>query len=229
MKKILRKTIILLAGLALVFSMTVTVNAAGNVTYDGNAKDFIFAPGSEYSPTDLFTDFKDLMPGDSVTQKVTIDNKIEKDVTIKIYMRSLGAWENSQEFLSNLWLTVKQDGSSDLFDAPAAEPAQLSDWVYLGTLSSGGKIDLDVTVTVPTELGNEFQDAIGYLDWQFKVEEIPVTPDDPTQKTTESGSDKSKDPKTGDDSNVWTWVILAGAGAACMAAAGIARRKRDVK
>lgn len=185
----------------------------GNVTYDGNAKDFIFAPGSEYSPTDLFADFKDLMPGDSVSQKITIDNDISKEVKIKIYMRSLGADQQSQEFLSQLSLTVVQDGKTNLFDAPASETAQLTDWVYLGTLYSGGKIDLDVTVSVPITLGNDFQDAVGKLTWEFMVEELPVETTDPRP--------------TGDNSNIYVAMTVMSVSAAALSVVLALKKKKE--
>ena len=185
----------------------------GNVTYDGNAKDFIFAPGSEYSPTDLFADFKDLMPGDSISQKITIDNDISKEVKIKIYMRSLGADQQSQEFLSQLSLTVVQDGKTNLFDAPASETAQLTDWVYLGTLYSGGKIDLDVTVSVPITLGNDFQDAVGKLTWEFMVEELPVETTDPRP--------------TGDNSNIYVAMTVMSVSAAALTIVFALKKKKE--
>lgn len=178
MKKVLCKIFIVAFVVCIAFSSTMTAFADSSVTYDGNAKKFVFAPGSKNSPTDLFENMKNVMPGDTLTQKITVNNKISNKIKIKLYIKSLGATEN-EELLSQLTLSVKQDGKSILFDAPADETAQLTDWVCLGTFYSGAKVDLDVSLNVPITLGDEFQDQLAKLDWQFKVEELPIDPDDP--------------------------------------------------
>ena len=184
---------------ACIMLMTCALPAAaldGQVIYAEGAEKFFFLPGTDYSPTDLFPDFKDVMPGDSIQQKILAKNDVSNDCKIKIYMRALGAHEDSVEFLSQLNLTVTKGTDTIMFDAPADQTAQLTDWVYLGTLYSGGECELIVTLDVPVTLDNQFKNLVGYLDWEFAVEELPVEPDDPDP------------PKTGDESQILLWAGL---------------------
>ena len=172
--------------------------AKANVTYSDNAGEFIFAPGSEYSPTDLFPSFKDVMPGDTLTQRITVKNDADKKVKVKIYLRSLGPTDKAyKEFLDRLHLTVRKAEETPMFDAAADKTEGLTEWVCLGTLYSGGKVDLDVRLEVPAALDDRFQNEYGEIEWQFMVEELPTSPDDP------------QPPKTGDDSHPWLWIIVA--------------------
>lgn len=179
----MKKIVSLLVALLVALSCALPVQAAdGKVTYSGNAGKFVFEPGSEHSLTDLFSNFKGVMPGDTITQKITVKNDADDKVKVKLYMRSLGAHQDSAEFLSQLGLKVQKSNENNMaymFDAAANETAQLTDWVYLGMLYSGGEVNLDVTLTIPVELDNKFQNSIGYLDWEFMVEEFPASPDDP--------------------------------------------------
>ena len=185
----MKKLLFLLLALSLLIQPVAA--QGGEVTYTGDSGSFIFAPGSDHSPTDLFPDLKGLMPGDAITQRITVKNNASNKVKVKIYLRAESVHPEGADFLSQLRLTVvKADEPGNfMFDATADQTAQLTDWVLLGTLYSGGEVDLLVTIRVPIELGNEYQDAMGAIDWSFKVEEFPselvdpVTPEtaDPAQ------------------------------------------------
>lgn len=214
MKGIGKRSFSVLLVFALLLACTQAIFAGGTVTYWGDAEKFVFTPGSEYSPTDLFTDFKGVMPGDSITQRVQIKNAVSNHVKIKLYMRALGAGEAGEDFLSKLRLQVVQEGETALFDAPANQTAQLDDWVYLGTFYSGAQVDLQVTLDVPIELDNAYQEAVGYIDWQFKAEEFPVEPSDP------------KAPQTGVPSQMGLWCTLAWISGGALVVLGVQLGKR---
>lgn len=181
--------------LSIVFVLLIAINAfaaTGNVTYTKDAGKFIFAPGSKYSPTDLFTEYKGVMPGDVLTQKITVKNNASNKAGVKIYLRSLGAADkSSDDFLSQLKLTVTKASEDPLFEAAANEKDGLKDWVLLGTFSSGASIDLNLNLEVPTTLDNKYSNMIGYLDWEFMVEDFSE-PDAPT----------------GDTNNLVLWIAI---------------------
>ena len=184
----MKKLLTLLVALVLLSS---TALAASSVTYEGGAEKFVFLPGSEYSDTDLFENFKGVLPGDILTQRITVKNTADSQV--RLYMRAEPVEESHRDFLSRLNIQVSCK-DEEIFDAAASETAQLTENTLLGTFKRAGSTELVVTLTVPIDLGNEFMCTMGIVPWTFLVEEIP---DDDT-------------PHTGDDFELSTWMIAAG-------------------
>ena len=197
----MRRLLALLLVIALLCLTICSVSATevdkdGDIIYTDGVDKFVFFTDSAYSDSDQFDNFKTVMPGDIIEQKIMMRNDISNDRKIKVYMRALGASEGSEDFLSQLMLTIVKDTDTVLFDATAEKAAQLTEWVYLGTLYSGGECELTVTLEVPVTMGNEYADAVGYLDGEFGVSEYPVEETDP------------KPPQTGDENNLLLWIGL---------------------
>lgn len=219
MKLSIRMICALLTATVLMTCFTSAV-CASTVTFDGGSDKFIFSPGSDKSPTDLFTEFKNVMPGDKLIQPITVKNDADDDVKVKIYMRSLGADEASMELLSQLRLSLAKADENEMaymFDTATDGWNASSEWILLGTLYSGGEVNLEVKLEVPIELDNSFKNSIGTIDWQFKAEELPAEPDDP------------QPPDTGDSNDVslYVWVMAASAVVLIVLVVLILRRKKS--
>ena len=181
----MKKATICLALLLVACLLGGSALAAASVSYEGGAEKFVFLPGS-----DLFENFKNVLPGDELTQTITVRN--DKDMQVRIYLRAEPVNQASREFLSRLTLTVTCK-DKEIFDAAASETAQLTKATLLGTFRKNGSTDLTVTLSVPAELGNEYMSAIGFVPWTFIAEEIP---DDET-------------PHTGDWFQLGWWLLAA--------------------
>lgn len=197
-----------------------------NVIYSGDSGEFIFANDDGDPITDLFPDFKDVMPGDSIEQKIVVDNKASKNVKVQIYIRTHGTVsEDYRDFLNKMNLKIINDSGSVMFDASPDQLGGLSEWQRIGTLYSGGKANLTAVLSVPADMDDRYQKNNGEIRWEFYVEELPVSPYDPKPgpgSGSGSGSAQTETeaptvtepiastgtPKTGDDSKTWLWVLL---------------------
>lgn len=216
MKRIFKKVPAFLLAFALLLSLCITAQAKEPiVAYTESGGTLSIEPGSEYAATDLFLALKGVMPGDRVTEQITIKNHANHRVYVRIYLRALGAVEGSEALLSQLNLQVQQVGQANrLFEAPADQTAQLTDWVLLGTFLSGAEVKLDVTLDVPKTLGNEYQNSLGALEWEFRAEEYPLP----------------NGPSTGDDTPLGLYMAMMGGSALLLLfllLGGKRRKKRE--
>ncbi len=177
----------LLIVMMLIFGATTAFAADSAVTFKGMTEGFGFAPGSEYTTTDLFDNFKNVMPGDKLTEEITFTNEATDCDYINVYLRAEVHDEienplsdkvaeketvaTMTDFLSQLGMKI-YNGETLIYDASPDEEGALAENVLLGTLVKGEKLELKVELNVPASLGNKYANRVGEVDWVFLVEAI---------------------------------------------------------
>ena len=186
MKKSCKAVFSLVLMILIVISLSSTAFAAApSITFKGFTSGFDFQPGSEYTETDLFGSFKNVMPGDTVTETITFTNSASDCDFVNLYMRAEAHDETANplspkvadketiaamtEFLSKLSMKV-WNGTELIYDAAPNELGGLGSNKFLGTFRSGETATLKVELSVPIDLDNKFADRIGEVDWIFHVE-----------------------------------------------------------
>lgn len=184
MKNGIRRISTLLMALALVLSLSVPAFAS-SVTFEGKSQGFALDGHNQLTATDLFGNFKNLMPGDSVSETITIQNVARDCDYIKLYIRAVphgsgnglsgevaeieDSVASMQNFLSQLYMEVYQ-GSSRIYSGSPDELDGFRDNVYLGQYKKNQGTTLTVTLNVPADLDNEYAFRAGEVDWVFTVE-----------------------------------------------------------
>lgn len=158
--------------------------AEPSVTFRGLEEGFKFAPGSEYTDTDLFQNFKDMMPGDSRTEVILFRNEAKDCDYANLYLRAVAhdpegnplspalteageTEESANAFLAELTLEIRI-GENLVYRGPAN--AGLETPVSLGTFRRGESAEIQVGLSMPKELGNEYAGRLGEIDWVFHGE-----------------------------------------------------------
>ena len=207
MKKSMKKLLSLVMVIAALAALTVPALAADAVvSRQGTNGLVIETTGSGYTDTDLFNNFKDVMPGDERTETITIKNSVNGFDYVKLYIRAEAHdeegnpltysepfenedghdqanidGERDETVVTMADFLVNADGTKQsIFSASPDKSAQLTDSVLLGTFAKGKSAKLEAVLHVPAELGNEYAYRVGEVDWVFTVEgfnnEKPLIP-----------------------------------------------------
>lgn len=172
-----RMSALLLLILMIGLSSPVLVEAT-TVTYVNQAERFVFV--SEDS--DLFENFKDIMPGDIRKQEVLVKN--DSNVLVNIYLKIKPINEDSVAFLEQLNLLIK-DKDKVLFSDKLTEQGSFSEYRLLTKLEPKTKMSLNLLLEAPKSLSQEFMLQEAEVEWLFKVEEVVIEekPEDNLPKT----------------------------------------------
>ena len=212
MNRTMRALFSLVMTLVLVVALAAPAFAAtASITYKGQKDQFVFDPS-----TDLFRNFKGVMPGDTLEQSITFTNKSTDSNYVKLYVRAVAhdtsnpltkpvkdneTIPSMEDFLSQLDMEV-YCGKKQIFKASPDELGGMKNKVLLGTFKKNASATLTVKLNVPIELGNEYANRMGEVDWIFTVEAFKGTPSTSDDRLIQTGQ--------------LNWPILAlGAGGRC--------------
>lgn len=186
MKNVFKRISALTMALLLMLSLGAAAFAApSTITFEGYEDGFEFLPGSEYTTTDLFQSFKNVMPGDVLYENITFTNTATDCDFVMLWMKAVPHDETENplsekvaeeetvatmtDFLSQLSMKI-WNGTQLIYSASPDETDGLTDYVLLGNVRRGETLDLKVELSVPIELGNEYANRVGEVDWVFYLE-----------------------------------------------------------
>ena len=230
----MKKFVSLLMALLVMFSLAVPAFATDAETPADETSTIIikgkgifdFKVESDYHATDLFDEFKDIMPGDRLTETITIKNQSKASDYVKIYLKAVphdatnvprydkdqAAEEGKREavgesdmadFLSKLTLIVKDKKDKVIFEGTADQLDGREKKVNLGTLRKNKQMQLKAELYWDPDGDydyNVYANRVGEVDWVFTVE---------------YRNDPSDSPKTGD------YIIMGAAAAMAISAAAL--------
>lgn len=192
MKKTVRLFTSLLLCALLLSALSAAAFASGSIDYAAHGRVTVTAADTTFNSTDLFgSDFKELMPGDSVTGDVTIKNSSTETDYVRISLHAFPNDETTAEaatlsaakelgkdaadmldFLDQLDITVTNANTGAVVYSGKAggEYGPNGAFIALGDYKSGESLTLRVVLSVPLTLGNEYASRVGEIDWQILVE-----------------------------------------------------------
>lgn len=140
------------------------------IAYDGNARQLTVsgATGSSGEP-DLFSAFKDLMPGDVREQQIEVRATGVKS-QVRVFVRAVVDRETAR-LLSPITLTASAGDASTGWLQTGTPGSVFAYPTQVATFTSDGSTVLNLQLSVPTSVGNELADASKTIRWEITAED----------------------------------------------------------
>ena len=178
----------------------------GEIPVAFRGKDEGFSFGAE---GDLFRAFKNILPGQTVIQNISVEN--ESDIKTEIYLRAVcedeGVKEQVARLLTEYAFVKVSAGGETVYKGPVRNDADgagdnglYAEGICLGEFETDGKKALTVELELAPEVDNEFSGLAGEVDWIFSAR----------------GTEKEPVPQTGDEKLSVYFVIMLISGGTCI-------------
>lgn len=123
----------------------------------------------------FFDTLGNLLPGDSLSEDIDIDNKSDDEIGLYFATKFDGLTDEERLLLQSIKLNIKDKDNNILYDG-----VLLSEKKLLKSYGIGQKDKLKVTVTLPNNLDNRFSTLVTKLIWNFTCDKfengVPVNP-----------------------------------------------------
>lgn len=143
-----------------------------SVEYEDNSKELLA------TPEDFFSNFTNAMPGDTLTDTVTLTNTTDQTAEFFFRTEVPGSMSNQQlALLNEIILSISVDGKTLYFGNLFAE--SMATDISLGTFESGTSRAFTFTMEVPNYWTNSYalQDCV--VKWIFSVMPEPIPQPEP--------------------------------------------------
>lgn len=166
--------------LGIEYEAPVIDNAITKVTFVGGTTEFVFDPDT----TDLFANFKSLLPGETRSQTIEVSNTFEIDTGVEIFLRaedinqSFADDSATLELVNKLLrefavLKVTDENGNVIYNGPVwgepyseqDAPLSMSYDISLGMFATGESKKLTLQLGLSKEMDNEYQNLIGLIKW----------------------------------------------------------------
>ena len=170
-------------------------------------------------PQDFFANLPAMMPGDTVSDKIIISNTTSDTAEILFGTQIPVQSQEGKDLISNLKLVIRNSSDRVIYEGKlSAEPLNVP--VSLGTFRPGQQDELSFSISMPPELKNAYALRKGDVKWVFSVRGEETVP------TSYKGSTPTTPVRTGDDTKLLPYLLMAAGALLTVAGLAVYKKRR---
>ncbi|WP_289220724.1 hypothetical protein [Ileibacterium valens] len=191
------------------------------IHFSGQDQGFTLDTGESIDDLDLFSGFKNVMPGDTLTQTITITNKNKDSDYIALYLEiqehddvknplsnhpdnNEESAESMKQFTEQLTLRLVHNGELIFEGAPHVGNTSIK----LGDFEPNEMSVITAELIVPHDMGNDFANRFGEVAWRFTAEGLDRETGIPTKPNKPGKPGKPADTSTGTNASFWLVSLI---------------------